>query len=165
METKKSNKIQENSTQAILFQYPKEKSDFIKLLNSCDPCSFTKSNLSSNNFSNSNNNSSLQITNNYFSDCYNQYIRAFNKTINEQKKGNFFRGKKTKIYFKVKNNCNKNTENLKSNKNNISHNNKIIFNIENSNSHESTFPEKSDVQIRQLEKALPKKEKQKFFEQ
>ena len=163
METKKSNKIQENSTQAILYRYPKEKSDFIKLLNSCDPCSFSKSNLSSNNFSNSNNNSSPQITNKYFSNCYNQYIQAINKTINEQKKGNSFLEKKAKIYFKVKNNCNKNTENLKSNINNISHNNKIIFNIENSNSHESTFSEKSDDQIRQLEKTLHKKEKQKFF--
>ena len=148
METKKSNKILENSTQAILYRYPKEKSDFIKLLNSCDPCSFTKSNLSSNNFSNSNNDSSPQITNKYFSNCYNQCIQVVNKSINEQKKGNSFLGKKIKIYFKVNNNCNKNTENLKSNINNISHNNKIIFNIENSNSHESTFSEKSDDQIR-----------------
>ena len=103
METKKSSKILKNSTQAILYRYPKEKIHFIKLLNSCDPCSFSTSNLSSNNFSNSNNNSSPQITNKYFSNCCNQYIQAVNKTINEQKKGNFFLGKKTKIYFKVKN--------------------------------------------------------------
>ena len=113
METKKSSKILKNSTQAILYRYPKEKIHFIMLLNSCDPCSFSTSNLSSNNFSNSNNNSSPQITNKYFSNCYNKYIQVVNKSINEQKKENSFLGKKTKIYFKVKNNCNKNTENLK----------------------------------------------------
>ena len=99
METKKSNKILENSTQAILYRYPKEKSDFIKLLNSCDPCSVSKSNLSSNNFSNSNNDSSPQITNKYFSNCYNQCIQEVNKSINEQKKGNSFLGKKIKNLF------------------------------------------------------------------
>ena len=103
----KPNKILENSSlQKILFQYPKEKSDFINHLNSSVPYIQTKTNSSSISFSSSNDNSSIKVKNNY--SFNNQYIKTDNKTDNEQKNGNLFLGKKTKIFFNVNKNCKKN---------------------------------------------------------
>ena len=38
-----------------------------------------------------------------------KYIKTTNKTVNEQKNGNLFLGKKTKIFFNVNKNCKKNS--------------------------------------------------------
>ena len=74
----KSNKTPDNSAlQKILFQYPKEKSDFINHLNSSVPYIKTKTNSSSISFSSSIDNSSINYSFN------NPYIKTDNKTINE----------------------------------------------------------------------------------
>ena len=98
----KSNKTLENSSlQKILFENPKEKIDLFKHLNSSVPYIQTKTNSSSISFSSSNDNSSINYSFN------NQYIKTDNKTVNEQKNGNLFLGKKTKIFFNVNKNCQK----------------------------------------------------------
>ena len=151
-ETIKSNKILENSVQTILYQCSKDQSDFNKSLNSCAPDLSTKTNLSLNSSIYSNNSSSIKAKNNFSFNCIDQYIKAVNKTINEQKEGKTFLGKKTKIYFDVQKNCkkkpffitNKNMGNSTFDINIISQNNKSILKIENSNSRESTFLDKSE---------------------
>ena len=165
-ETIKSNKILENSDQCS-----KDQSDFNKSLNSCAPDLSTKTNLSLNSSIYSNNSSSIKAKNNFSFNCIDQYIKAVNKTINEQKEGKTFLGKKTKIYFDVQKNCkkkpffitNKNMGNSTFDINNIRQNNKSILKIENSNSSESTFLDKSAEEIKQLEKELHKNEKSKLF--
>ena len=168
----KSNKILENSLlQMVLYQYPKEKNELINPLNSCDSYKPIKMNLSSNNSTSSNDNSSAKVKINSSFNSINQYFNRDNKAVNEQKNGNLFLGKKTKIFFNVnKNNkkkqffiTNKIKENSESNINNISPDNKAILNIENSNGPENTFSDKSAGQIIQLEKTLPIKEKPKLF--
>jgi len=170
-ETIKSNKILENSLLTVFYHYPKDQSDFKTPFNFYVPNLSSKTNLSLNSSIYSNNSSSIKAKNNSSFNCINQYIKAVNKTINEQKEGKTFLGKKTKIYFNVQKNCkkkpffitNKNMGNSTFDINNISQNNKSILKIENSNSRESTFLDKSDEQIKQSEKEILKKEKPKLF--
>ena len=162
----KSNKILENSSlQKILFQYPKEKIDLFNHLNFSVPYIQTKTNSSSISFSSSNNNSSIKVKNNY--SFNNKYIKTDNKTVNEQKKGNLFLGKKSKIFFNVNKNCKKKqffiTNKIEEKLINIPQDNKTILNIEDSNLPGNASPDKSAELIRQLEKALPQKEKPKLF--
>ena len=170
-ETIKANKIIENSVQTIVYQCPKDQNYFNKELNSWVADLSSKTNLRLNSFTYSNNLSSSKVKNNSSFNCFNQYIKTVNKTINVHKKGNLFLGKKMKIYFNVIKNCkkkplfitNKNMGNSTFNINNINQNNKSILNNENSNSSESTFSDKSAEQIKQLEKELHKKENPKLF--
>ena len=167
-ETIKSNKILENSLLTVFYHCPKDQSDFKTPFNFYVPNLSPKTNLSLNSSIYSNNSSSIKAKNNSSFNCINQYIKTVNKTINEQKEGKTFLGKKTKIYFNVQKNCKKKpffiTDKSMGNStfdiNNISQNNKSILKIENSNSRESTFLDKSVVQ---LEKELHKKEKPKLF--
>ena len=167
-ETIKSNKILENSLLTVFYHCPKDQSDFKTPFNFYVPNLSPKTNLSLNSSIYSNNSSSIKAKNNSSFNCINQYIKTVNKTINEQKEGKTFLGKKTKIYFNVQKNCkkkpffitNKNMGNSTFDINIISQNNKSILKIENSNSRESTFLDKSGVQ---LEKELHKKEKPKLF--
>ena len=167
-ETIKSNKILENSLLTVFYHCPKDQSDFKTPFNFYVPNLSPKTNLSLNSSIYSNNSSSIKAKNNSSFNCINQYIKTVNKTINEQKEGKTFLGKKTKIYFNVQKNCkkkpffitNKNMGNSTFDINIISQNNKSILKIENSNSRESTFLDKSGVQ---LEKELHKKEKRKLF--
>jgi len=168
----KSNKILENSLlQMTLYQYPKKKNELINPLNSCDSYKPIKMNLSSNNSTSSNDNSSAKVKINSSFNSINQYFNRDNKAVYEQKTGNLFLGKKTKIFFNVNKNDKKKQffitskikENSESNINNISQDNKAILNIVNSNNPENTFSDKSAGQIIQLEKTLPIKEKPKLF--
>ena len=167
-ETIKSNKILENSLLTVFYHCPKDQSDFKTPFNFYVPNLSPKTNLSLNSSIYSNNSSSIKAKNNSSFNCINQYIKTVNKTINEQKEGKTFLGKKTKIYFNVQKNCKKKpffiTDKSMGNStfdiNNISQNNKSILKIENSNNRESTFLDKSVVQ---LEKELHKKEKPKLF--
>ena len=167
-ETIKSNKILENSLLTVFYHCPKDQSDFKTPFNFYASNLSSKTNLSLNSSIYSNNSSSIKAKNNSSFNCINQYIKTVNKTINEQKEGKTFLGKKTKIFFEVQKNCkkkpffitNKNMGNSTFDINNISQNNKSILKIENSNSRESTFLDKSVVQ---LEKELHKKEKPKLF--
>ncbi len=166
--TIKSNKISENSLYSKLNHYPKVQSDFNMPFNSYIPNLSPKSNLCLNSFTHLNNSSSTKVINNPSSNCIYQNIKTVNITINKQKKGNTFLGKKTKIHFKVQKNCkkkrffitNKNMRNSTFNINNISQNNKTIINIENSNTHGSTFSDKS---AEKSEKIFLLKEKPKLF--
>ena len=167
-ETIKSNKILENSLLTVFYHCPKDQSDFKTPFNLYVPNLSPKTNLSLNSSIYLNNSSSIKAKNNSSFNCINQYIKTVNKTINEQKEGKTFLGKKTKIYFNVQKNCKKKpffiTDKSMGNStfdiNSISQNNKSILKIENSNSRESTFLYKSGVQ---LEKELHKKEKPKLF--
>ena len=167
-ETIKSNKILENSLLTVFYHCPIYQSDFKTPFNFYVPNLSPKTNLSLNSSIYSNNSSSIKAKNNSSFNCINQYIKTVNKTINEQKEGKTFLGKKTKIYFNVQKNCKKKpffiTDKSFGNStfdiNNISQNNKSILKIENSNNRESTFLDKSVVQ---LEKELHKKEKPKLF--
>ena len=167
-ETIKSNKILENSLLTVFYHCPKDQSDFKTPFNFYVPNLSPKTNLSLNSSIYSNNSSSIKAKNNSSFNCINQYIKTVNKTINEQKEGKTFLGKKTKIYFNVQKNCKKKpffiTDKSMGNStfdiNNISQNNKSILKIENSNSRKSIFLDKSGVQ---LEKELHKKEKPKLF--
>ena len=167
-ETIKSNKILENSLHTVFYHCPKDQSDFKTPFNFYASNLSSKTNLSLNSSIYSNNSSSIKAKNNSSFNCINQYIKTVNKTINEQKEGKTFLGKKTKIYFNVQKNCKKKpffiTDKSMGNStfdiNSISQNNKSILKIENSNSRESTFLYKSGVQ---LEKELHKKEKPKLF--
>ena len=154
-ETIKSNKILENSLLTVFYHCPKDQSDFKTPFNFYVPNLSPKTNLSLNSSIYSNNSSSIKAKNNSSFNCINQYIKTVNKTINEQKEGKTFLGKKTKIYFNVQKNCKKKpffiTDKSMGNStfdiNNISQNNISILKIENSNSRESTFLDKSGVQL------------------
>ena len=165
----KSNQMLENpSLQTKLYQYPKEKNELINPLNSSDINLPTKTNLSSNGFI-SDISSVIDTSSSSFNNV-NQYIKTAKKSVNGQIKENSFLGIKRKIFFNVNKNDKKKqffvtskiNENLMFNLNNISQDDKIKLNTENPNQ-ENDSPDKSNEKIRQLEKALPKKEKPKLF--
>ena len=161
--------LENPSLQKKLYQYPKEKNEIINPLNSSATYIPTKTNLSSNG-SISDNSSVKDINSSSFNNV-NQYIQTAKKSVNEQIKENSFLGIKRKIFFNVNKNDKKKqffvtsniNENSMFNLNNISQDDKIKLNIENSNSQENDSLDKSNEKIRQLEKALPKKEKPKLF--
>ena len=166
----KSNQMLENpSLQTKLYQYPKEKNKLINPLNSSDTYLPTKTNLSSNG-SISDNSSVTDKSSSSFNNV-NQYIKTAKKSVNGQIKENSFLGIKRKIFFNVNKNCKKKqffvtsniNENSMFNLNNISQDDKIKLNIENSKSQKNDSPDKSAEKIMQLEKELPKKEKPKLF--
>ena len=161
--------LENSSLQMKLYHYPREKNELINPFNSSDIYLPTKTNLSSN--GSISDNSSVTDTSGSSFNNVNQYIKAAKKSVNEQIKENSFLGIKRKIFFNVNKNCKKKlffvtsniNENSMFNLNNISQDDKIKLNIENSNSQENDSLDKSNEKIRQLEKALPKKEKPKLF--
>ena len=140
----KSNQMLENSSlQTKLYHYPREKNELINPLNSSDTYLSTKTNLSSN--GSIPDNSSVKDKNSSSFNDVNQYIKTAKKSFNVQIKENSFLGIKRKIFFNVNKNDKKKqffvtskiNENLMFNLNNISQDDKIKLNIENSNSQEN----------------------------